>query len=211
MKRKVSSGSAGHSPRGAKRRHARPVASDDPIGEAPSLMSALATPVLAIMTRHTIAVHPDTSVEALTALFIERGLHGAPVVDDGGTVIGFVSQGDLLRDRFENGDTEEHDRLWVRARGGALYPLPPGYHAEALARATVKDVMMPIALSLTESTPIATAAALLAEEGVHRMPVVDEQGHVVGLLSALDVLRWLARLAGHDVRDPRRSRETGEA
>ena len=55
---------------------------------------------------------------------------------------------------------------------------------------------MPIAFTLPESASIAHAAALMAYENVHRIPVVASDGSVVGIIAALDILRWLAVNAG---------------
>jgi CBS domain-containing protein len=65
------------------------------------------------------------------------------------------------------------------------------------AGATVADVMMPMAFLLPESATLSQAAALMAFEGVHRIPVVSSEGGVVGILSSLDVARWLARNDGY--------------
>jgi CBS domain-containing protein len=63
----------------------------------------------------------------------------------------------------------------------------------------VEEVMSPIAFTLDERAPIAHAAALMAIEGVHHLPVVGAEGDVVGMVSALDVVAWVARQAGYSV------------
>jgi CBS domain-containing protein len=65
------------------------------------------------------------------------------------------------------------------------------------AARTVRDLMMPIAFSMNEHAPVGAVAAMMAYEGVHRVPVVDDDGRVVGLVSALDVVRWVALITGH--------------
>lgn len=65
------------------------------------------------------------------------------------------------------------------------------------AARTVRDLMMPIAFSMNEHAPVGAIAAMMAYEGVHRVPVVDDEGRVVGLVSALDVARWVAMVTGH--------------
>jgi len=156
------------------------------------------TPVSAVMTRAVVCVRDDVSVEAAAALFRERGLHGAPVLDAEGALVGFVSTGDLGRRRLEDGDTEEV-RLRVPTRQGSAYDLGPGFHAVELAPVTVKDVMMPVVVTVDETAPLTLAAALMAFEGVHRIPVLCEDDTVVGILSALDVLRWLAQEDGFQI------------
>src|SRR3972149_442896 len=49
-----------------------------------------------IMTRDVITVSPDTTMEELGRLFIERGISGAPVVDNSGNVIGIITENDLI-------------------------------------------------------------------------------------------------------------------
>lgn len=64
---------------------------------------------------------------------------------------------------------------------------------------TVADLMMPIAFTLDENDPLSRAAALMAVEGVHHLPVIGDFGRVIGVISTLDVTRWLARQSGYDV------------
>lgn len=68
---------------------------------------------------------------------------------------------------------------------------------------TVGDIMTPMSFTLQEDKSIAKASALMAYEGIHRLPVVDEDGRVVGLLSSLDILHWLACKTGNTVPAPR--------
>ena len=149
-------------------------------------------PVSAIMTSDVICVQKDLSVEALTTLFLERGFSGAPVVDENGRPIGLVSKTDLVRERHDDDGLEEQEPLCVREGGGVEYELGPGFHAVQIARATVADIMMPIVFALPENATIAKASALMVFEGVHRIPVVSSGGQVVGILSSLDILGWLA-------------------
>ncbi len=128
-------------------------------------------PIAAVMTHDVVCVGPDLSIAALTTLLVERGISGVPVVDENAVPIGMVSKTDLLR-------------------------LPP----EVPAVATVADYMTPIAFTLREDAPLAQAAALMAWEGVHRIPVCSADGDVVGILSTLDVVRWLASAAGYPSR-----------
>jgi len=51
-------------------------------------------------------------------------------------------------------------------------------------------------LTLPELAPVSEAAALLANEGVHRAPVVGREGRVVGIVTVLDLLRWLVQQDG---------------
>jgi len=72
--------------------------------------------------------------------------------------------------------------------------------------ARVKSIMTPLSFTVHEDQSISKAAALMAYEGIHRLPVVDERGTVVGLLSSLDILHWLACKTGNTVAAPRSRR-----
>jgi CBS domain-containing protein len=67
----------------------------------------------------------------------------------------------------------------------------------------VKDIMTPMSFTLHEEQSLSKASALMAYEGIHRLPVVDAAGKVVGLLSSLDILHWLACKTGNAVPAPR--------
>src|SRR3954470_18722757 len=133
------------------------------------------TPVHAVMGRRVICVAPDTQTSLLRDLLLERGLTGAPVIDSEGTVVGFVSRADLLRGTWPSAPT------------------------------TVGEIMTPLAVTVSETASLAEASALMALEGVHRLPVVNNasSGKVVGVISALDVLGWFARRCGYLRHDPR--------
>ena len=73
----------------------------------------------------------------------------------------------------------------------------PGFHVYEPAKLTAGDVMSPLVLTLHESSNIGQASSLMAYEGVHRLPVVSDEGRVVGILSSLDVLRWFGRRSGY--------------
>ena len=125
------------------------------------------TPLSEVMTGDVLCVRPAVSIEAVAELLTEHGITGVPVVDESGRAIGIISKTDLVQAR--------HDRL------GAV----------------AADIMMPIAFTLPENATLSHAAALMAYEGIHRLPVVAADGSVVGIVSAMDVVRWLARSDGY--------------
>jgi CBS domain-containing protein len=139
-----------------------------------------------VMSRDVICVTRDVSIESLAALFLERGISAAPVVDGEGLPIGMVSKTDLVREQWERGDTSELS---------ATDEVHDGMHVAAVARATVGEIMMSVAFTLCEDEPLSRAAAIMATEHVHHLPIVDAEGKVVGILSSLDFVRWVAAQA----------------
>ncbi len=120
-------------------------------------------PISSIMTRKVVCARPEMDASLLRARLLEHGVSGAPVVDDWGRVLGVASKTDLV----------EHEVTSERGNK------------------TVGDIMMPMAFTLPAEASIGQAAALMAYEGVHRVVVVDAKGCVVGLVSTLDIARWL--------------------
>jgi CBS domain-containing protein len=70
----------------------------------------------------------------------------------------------------------------------------------------VRDIMTSMSFTLHEDESVSKASALMAYEGIHRLPVIDQSGKVVGLLSSLDILHWLACKTGNTVPAPRSRR-----
>ncbi|HEU5060291.1 MAG TPA: CBS domain-containing protein [Kofleriaceae bacterium] len=63
----------------------------------------------------------------------------------------------------------------------------------------VRDIMMPIAFTLPESASLSHAAALMAYENIHRVPVLGIDGSVVGIVTSMDIVRWVAEQDGYVV------------
>ncbi|MGE0547167.1 MAG: response regulator [Kofleriaceae bacterium] len=130
------------------------------------------TPRLEHVMRRLERARRDDSADTLTNLLLERGAGGVSVVDDDERVVGMVTRSDLLRARTET----ELDRA-------------------------VDDVMTPFAFSMPADAPLTRAAALMAHEGVHRLVVTDGDRRPVGMVTSLDIMRWVAREAGFMVDD----------
>lgn len=154
------------------------------------------TSISGLLSRDTVCVAPDLSVEGLTTLLLERGLGAVSVVDEDGRLVGIASTADLLREAQDRGDGEERMPLRVPGRRGAQMELGDGFHATCLARATVEEIMTPCAFTVPETASVGQAAALMAFQGVGQLPVVGPGYQVVGTLTALDVMRWLAQESG---------------
>lgn len=135
--------------------------------------SGVRTPVSSILRRETLCVRPETSIAELTSVLVGRAIGCVPVLDREGRPIGIVSRTDLLRQKT------------------ALH----GYAK------TAADIMTRMPISVPETIPISDAAAIMAFEGVHHLPVLGPLGRCVGVLSTLDILRWLARHDGYAVPD----------
>lgn len=138
--------------------------------DLPPRSKAEHTPISEIMSREVICVRPETSLSGLKEVFLLQGISGVPVVDAAGRPLGVASKTDVLRHLAIGGES-----------------------------VSAKDVMTPITLAMPEHSSIARAAALMSYERVHRVIVVGPSGTVVGIVSGMDVLRWLAKRDGYAI------------
>jgi predicted transcriptional regulator len=163
-------------------------------------------PVSSIMSREFAVVPKTLTVELLTKFLLERSLTCSAVSDHHGALIGHVSMIDLVRERYINGETGNDAPAEAPMKHGYSRELRSGFHLQAIPRGTVGDIMMPFVLRLPESASIDEAAALMAAENVHRVLIVSASDEAVGIVSALDVLRWFAERDGYPVPEGARAR-----
>ncbi len=123
-------------------------------------------PVSWIMTRDMICARHDLRLEVLRELMAERRVGCVPIVDERGRPVGMVTKLDLLEQ--------------VVARDVGARP----------AR-VAGEVMMPLAITLDERATVAHVAAMMAIEDIHHVLIVTG-GLLVGLVSTMDIVRWLA-------------------
>lgn len=156
-----------------------------------------------LMTTPVRCVTKDTPATSLLRIFVEDGISAVPVVNGEGRPIGVVSKSDLLREQFRGGLPDDL-ALWSTA--GHQEPVTVEALDEFLDGRSVAELMTPFAFSLPVDAPVSLAAALMSYEAVHRIAVTETDGMVVGILSSLDVMRWLAKSNGYTI--PLRTRRT---
>lgn len=146
--------------------------------------------ITTLMTADVVTVQHDASIENVQWLLVERGIGAVPVIGNDGQPCGILAKTDLLRAR---------DEPAVSARpvheDGAPDPAASGLCAS--------DLMTPVIHCVTEYATIAATAALMAREHVHHALVVTDAGAMRGIVSSLDIARWVAareRFAPREVR-----------
>jgi CBS-domain-containing membrane protein len=147
--------------------------------------------VASIMEEPVVCMRPDDSIDELLACFAASHVREAPVVDAAARLVGFVSLADLPLDL-----DAARIALRVELPSGGSYQLGAGFHLEPEVH-TVGEVMSVPAISLHATSTLTLACALMSFEGLSQLPIVDDAGHLVGILSSVDLLRWLARQDGH--------------
>ena len=138
--------------------------------------------VIDLMTTEVVTVTADMSLKEAARTMTDLGVSGLPVLDDAGAIIGIITEADFLA--REAGRSEPRRRRLL----DALFNEPQIAEAESVEEAMTLDpvVIYPEA-SLTE------AARVMVNHGVKRLPVVDSEGHLRGVISRADVVAAFTR------------------
>jgi CBS domain-containing protein len=145
------------------------------------------------MRSDAVAVRPDDAVESLLRVMRKHELPGVPVIDDSGRVVGIVTEADLVI-RDENADL--HLPHHIDLLGGVIFLEPMKHYEERLRRAiasTVAEMMTPDPVTVGPDDSIRDAARIIAERHHNRLPVVDGEGRLLGVVTRVDVLEALTR------------------
>lgn len=142
-----------------------------------------------IMTEEVITVNEEDTVERCANLLIKHNLSGLPVLDDKGKVKGIITEGDLIRraSRIEGPPALE-------VLGGIFYLESPKHFMEGVKRSmgsTAKVVMSKDIITVGPDKEIEDAATLLVKEKIKRLPVIDDEGNLIGIVSRKDIMNYL--------------------
>jgi CBS domain-containing protein len=141
-----------------------------------------------LMTRDVALVHPETSLLEAVELMAQRRISGMPVLDDDGTIVGMISEGDLVR--WHEGYTERQAR-WLDMLADGFLLAPAFLEGIREQSRKVKSVMSRGAISVTEDVPARDVAHLMYSKNIKRVPVVRD-GKLVGIVARSDLVRALA-------------------
>ena len=136
-----------------------------------------------VMTRDVVSVHTFTPFKQIVWQLRSRKVSAVPVVDPVGCVVGIVSEADLLL-KQEELDTEVPRFFERRKRRGE--------RAKARGK-RAQDLMTSPAVTVGASALIAEAARLMHGNAIKRLPVVDDRGRLLGIVSRADLIKVFLR------------------
>jgi CBS domain-containing protein len=150
--------------------------------------------VAEIMTREVISVRPDMRVGQIARVFREYQLSGLPVVSEEGELVGIITELDMVK---------RHARPELPAflpLLGAYLPLRTKEYRESLRRITgvvAEDIMTTPVNTIGPDASIEDAATVMVSNRSNPLPVVDEAGRMIGIISRTDILRVIEDLELH--------------
>jgi CBS domain-containing protein len=137
-----------------------------------------------VMTRTVRTATPETGLEEVAAVMCLNRLSGLPVVDEDDLLVGFIAERDILHylfpsleDLMENSGVRDFEQMEQQY--------------DATLGLTVTDVMHRGAVSVTPDTPLLRATSVMVRHKFRRIPVADEDGRLVGIVSIGDIHKAL--------------------
>lgn len=138
----------------------------------------------AVMTTRVVTAAPATRFRRMVELLEQHRISALPVVDHDGRVVGLVSEADLLiKQAYPHGGSD----------AGMLEALRHPRRFDKGAGTCAAEVMTRRVVTVPVGTPLAAAARLMLRLGVKRLPVVDEAGRLVGIVTRADLLKAFLR------------------
>jgi CBS-domain-containing membrane protein len=135
-----------------------------------------------VMTRDVITVHPETPLAEVVDRLLGQDFRAVPVVNAERHVVGIITNGDLV------------ERGGLPARLELMHAMTPDARHSLLGRATAATaaaVMTSDPVAIAPDAPIASAAETMVSRKLKRMPVIDAERRLVGIISRVDLLRAL--------------------
>lgn len=132
------------------------------------------TPVAEIMSRRVVTVGPDDTLAVVRRLFDDHKFHHLIVVEKG-IARGVISHRDLLKhlSPFVGTLSEARKDAWTLEK-------------------RVHQVMTRSIVWAEPTTPITEAALMMAANRISCLPVLDDKSRPIGIVTSLDLLRWIA-------------------
>ncbi|OKH54833.1 phosphoribulokinase [Calothrix sp. HK-06] len=142
------------------------------------------------MSRNPVVVKRETSLTEAIKILAERRISGLPVVDDSGKLIGIISETDLMWQ--ETGVTPP---AYIMFLDSVIYLQNPATYERDLHKAlgqTVGEVMSKDPITIAPDKSLRDAAKLMHDKNIHRLPILDSEGQVIGILTRGDIIRAMA-------------------
>jgi CBS domain-containing protein len=138
-----------------------------------------------LMTPDPIAVGPETPLKDVAAILLEHRISGVPVIGERLEVLGVVSEADIVA---KEAGPDTHDRRPISWLLGGR-----DVDGDKISARTAAEAMGSPAITVGPGKTVAEAARLMMERGIKRLPVVDDGGSLIGIVTRTDLVRAFTR------------------
>lgn len=140
-----------------------------------------------VMVKKVITINKNASVAELSELLIKNKISGVPVVDDSGKLVGIATEGDLIIR-----DADLHFPRYFKLLDSIIYLESLNKFKRNLRKylgTKVEDVMTSKVKIVKEDTPVNVVANIMVRNNVNRVPVLDNDGNLVGIIARADIVK----------------------
>ena len=143
-----------------------------------------------IMRSDVITVTKDMTIQEVAEVLVSHNISGVPVLDEAGSLVGMVTEGDLLH-------KESNPRIpkFFGLLGGLIYFGGVDQYKEdfkKLAALKAAEIMTSKVITVSGEEEVGEVATLMIDNNIKRIPVV-ENGKMIGIVSRADIVKTLAR------------------
>ena len=139
-----------------------------------------------VMRKRVVSIKPEMLVQEVAKVFDDKGISGAPVIDNHGHLLGVVSKSDLVHHQRDG----EGDHFSFYKAGSGVEVLPKGYHMELPDRTRVREIMTPMIIQAEESTPVPDIAKMMRKKHIHRVFIMEGK-KMIGVVTTMDLLKLM--------------------
>lgn len=140
------------------------------------------------MTSHVITVTTDTPLRDVAGTLERHAISGVPVVDESEHLVGVVTEADFLIKERGIEALRHRPLAWLLGEDKATKA-----NLAKISATTARDAMTTPVLTIGPDETIREAANLMTKHQVNRLPVIDESGQLVGIISRADIVRAFDR------------------
>lgn len=136
-----------------------------------------------IMQKRLITLREDVNLKKAAKILVQHRISGAPVLDEKGNIVGIISEKDIFKKLYP--DYKE------------FYSSPEFFvdfeelekRVKDISHIKVGDIMIRKVITVSPQTPIMRVGSIMLARGIHRIPVVDKEGKLIGIVSRRDIFK----------------------
>ncbi|HEY4695297.1 MAG TPA: CBS domain-containing protein [Candidatus Hydromicrobium sp.] len=140
-----------------------------------------------IMVKKVITINKNALVGKLSELLLKNKISGVPVVDDNGKLVGIATEGDLIVK-----DADLHFPRYFKLLDSIIYLESLNKFKRNLKKylgTKVEDIMTGKVRTVREDTTVNEVANIMIRNNVNRVPVLDNNGDLVGIITRADIVK----------------------
>ena len=142
-----------------------------------------------IMTKKVLTVRPETTVREVAEILVSHKISGVPVVEEDGSLVGIVSEGDLMSKEILPEPPAEFCILGAVIYYNSLREFKDAF--SRMAANTVEALMTKEVVTVKSYDDVSDVARIMRDKHIKRVPVLDDEGHLIGIVSRQDIVKML--------------------